>query len=141
MKYVDDLTKVKPEEIKHVNDDVPIQQIIKAKNPCNEAFSVGIVYEDGSTGSYTIDGRVRRDGVQLFAFNPKKVKYLKQLDQVIAEAVNAGEEVEIFEGLINCRGWEFSIPSDMFEFFGRTLEELDDPGFCADSSWIEEREV
>jgi hypothetical protein len=118
-----------------VNDNaVPVQAVIKPLAPENEMRAVVVVYENGDTCSYTIDGRYRTDDCQRFIFKPKKVKRLKPLHVVLAED---GEYEARGDGWIYMRYSRTGILPGMFPYFGTTNMPSQ---YSWDEKWIEEVE-
>lgn len=89
MRYVDDLTKVKPEEIQHIRSDTGIQAIIEVKYPAGVAQEIIVVWEDGDTNTFSKDGRyypsydqefifksVKKEGwINIYSFNDTSSRY------------------------------------------------------------------
>ena len=132
MKYVDDLTKVKPEEIVHTHSKR--KQVIGIVY-CAKNNTVVVAWEDGSSAGYYKDGSYVSGGDRYFVYKPKKIKKLKPLHVVLAE--HPGYEIDLFAGvrILNCG--EFNIIGKMILDFGRT--EWDD-NYNWDESWFEEVE-
>lgn len=73
MRYVNDLTAVKPEEIIDPNYASPIQAIILLKDTSLFGeLPILVVFENGTTGRYTRDGRAGKTDKQYFIFKPVK---------------------------------------------------------------------
>jgi hypothetical protein len=85
MKYVDNLLECKPEEIQLVNNDTKIIAIVHTPKALNEFDRVRIVWEDGSTNTYSVDGQWSPNGCQYFTYRSKKVKRLKPLHVILSE--------------------------------------------------------
>jgi hypothetical protein len=134
MKYVDNLLEVKPEEIIHVASRRQVQAIVKALKPMSADMAVVVIFEDGDSNSYAIDGRYGLDeGGSCFVFKPKKVKKLKPLHVILAE----NPEYIISEhNCIRHKDWDFMITSDMLKEFGKPIKNEDYLEPC----WIEEVE-
>jgi len=65
IKYVDDLTKVRPDEIEHVEDkNITILAIIHCPNVSEKSKEMVVVYSNGDHASYF------RNGSYLFVDNP-----------------------------------------------------------------------
>lgn len=133
MKQVDDLTKVKPEEIEHVYSGH--KQVISIVD-CPKNNTVVVVWEDGSSVGYYKDGSYVTGGDRYFVFKPKKIKKLKPLHVVLAE--HPGYEIEITDfgvRIINCG--EFNIKAGMMQYFGKIDWRHT---YSWDKSWFEEVE-
>lgn len=73
MKYVNDLTKVSPDEIEHMEDLTPIQSIIEVKRTIGTKQEIVVViWESGECASYTKDGKFHLGGEQCFIFKAVK---------------------------------------------------------------------
>ncbi len=133
MKYVDNLLEVNPKEISHeCNKVASIQTIIKPDNAVNREFAVVVVFTDGIAHSYTIDGRPTLASAQRFIFKPKKVKRLKPLHVVLAEA----DEYKAHKtGWISITNARTGIVNSMLPYFGTTNIPDD---YYWDEKWIEE---
>jgi hypothetical protein len=131
MKYVDDLTKVKPEEITHIHSKN--SQVIGIVD-CPKNNTVVVVWEDGSSACYYKDGRYDPSSVRYFIYKHKKIKKLKPLHVVLAE--HPGYEIHSTSFIITNCG-KFSIIDKMIPYFGKT--EWND-NYNWDESWFEEVE-
>lgn len=137
MKYVDDLGKVKPEEIQHI-DGQGVHAIVKL--PGEQTYPYLIVYDNGHYSTYTADGspRPRVSGLPMFIYKPKKVKYLKSIRQILEENPDA-----YFDecGDLCCKGWGDAIVPQMYKNFGKPLKaKYNDDYNYGCPKWIEERE-
>ncbi len=144
MKYVDDLTKVKPEDIQHAKDEyLDIQAIIKTRNSGAPNRDVVVIFEDGSSASYTIDGRFVEKGERRFIFIPKKKLRLKPLGQILTE------HTMVWNGFAFSNDKHPHIHPRMFVSFDQVytpdLPQVDDlyklNGFYFSKEWFEEVEA
>lgn len=134
MNYVDNLLEVKPEEIRHVNHDTPIQAIIKIKQPSGEYSTVLVMWENGNAWKYSINGKyVSEDSHGEFIFRPKKIKKLKPLHVILNE--NPGYHIDTV-GTIWHHNWRYGLTPYMLDHLGTD----DFEGYRWDDSWIEEVE-
>ncbi len=78
MRYVDDLTKVKPEEICNIYLHEAITEITEVKTETGRTSSVIVKFDSGKSFSYLKDGRCDEDDFKSrFVFKPiKKVGYI-----------------------------------------------------------------
>ena len=118
MQYVDDLTKVKPEEIQHVDITTLIQAIVPIRYPREKSCAVVVIFENGHVLTYAVDGRAWSYSKQCFIFKPKKKLRLKPLHIVLAEQNMQWVEVH-FESKNDCPN-PVIVPA-MFSYFG-TIE-------------------
>ena len=133
MKYVDNLLEVDPKDIRHMDDGrTPVQAIIKVAKPHCPHTPILVVFEDGESYLYTINGRYTLQGEQKFIFKPKKVRRLKPLHVVLAEA---GNYRALGDGIICSKDWKYNIFPKIFPYFGTT--NMPDE-FYWDEKWIEE---
>ncbi len=136
MKYVDDLSKVKPEEVQHefrVSD-----RVLAIVRVPEGAYPFTIVFQRGNSSTYTGDGRYLSHGPQVIVYKPKKVKYLKSIRQILNEFPDAKFDGN---GTIRHPSWCECIAPGMFENFGKPLEEKYLDGYAYDKpSWIEEKD-
>jgi hypothetical protein len=132
MKYVDNLLEVKPEEIRHINTDDPIQAIVRVRNPKTTEERVVVIWEGGVVMSLSTDGRDIA-GKPLFVFRPKKVKKLKPLHVILAQDTNY--YINQNGSIISCNDL-WSILYYELRYFGKPVE----PDMQWDESWIEEVE-
>jgi len=100
MKYVDNLLECKPEEIQCSTSLLEIVAIVSTPAAPYEYSKVVIVWVDGSTGRFSLDGRACDRGIQWFIYRTKKVKRLKPLHVILAEHkyINDGENYTIIDG-------------------------------------------
>ena len=135
MKYVDNLLEVDPKDIKHESKASPIQAILKINNPSyvHSKASILVVFEDGDTTYYTVDGRVSpMSPSRYFIFKPKKVKKLKPLHVVLSE--NTRYYVDRFNYIVFDDSLIFILP-EMLRYFG--TKNISDE-YIWDEKWIEE---
>ena len=118
MKYVDDLTKVKPEEIQHIDFDIPVQAIVPAHKPRYKHMEVAIVFEDGRCLCFSKEGKTGPSGGHNFIFKSKEKLRLKPLHTVLAEQNMHWVEVH-FASKSDCNN-PVIVPA-MFSYFG-TIE-------------------
>ena len=84
MKYVDDLSKVRPEEIEHPLCGDVISITVLPDEAVDSVSKVVVCFRD-NYGAYTLDGRVRPDRNQVFTYKPNRVVYMKSMKQLLSE--------------------------------------------------------
>ena len=137
-RYVDDLTKVRPEEIQHIAYKKPIIAIVHCPKTVSPYSRVVVIWEDGETGFYTLDGYAHTKSERCFIYKPKKVLYLKSLHKILEENEEAYEVDE--DGSIYCVGIYIIAPT-MFQFLDRPWEDRDSDWDWDKGNWTEWREV
>ena len=137
--YVDDLTKVKPEEVWYEGTDKEIIAIVRVTHPLREEFAIVVVFSTGCSGTYTIDGRSTVGSCRWFTYKPRKVAYIKPLHVVLSE--NDYRFDEFYNRIYICarqRNAQVSAVSfcGVPKIFGKPVL----PGSNYPESWIEYRE-
>jgi hypothetical protein len=88
MRYVTDLSKVKPEEIRHVCGSVVLGIFIDNETEDEDSAALVVMRpKEGGLVSehYFIDGRYGASDESKFIYKPRTVKYLKPLHQILSE--------------------------------------------------------
>jgi len=83
-KFVDDLTRVKPENIQHITHGEP-RLIIPVDQPKAEDYAVVVIWQDGESSSFTKDGRPSCTNDRKFIHKTKKVLRLKPLHKLLTD--------------------------------------------------------
>ena len=136
MKFVDDLTKVKPEEIKCIAENKPPIVAIVPTPKGEEDYKAVIVFDDGLSCAYTLDGRKFLGKDQHFIHKPKTVTYLKSIKQILNEFPDA-----TFSdcGWLQHHTWSEIIDTKIYKYFDEPLSKANKIYAYIDQ-WIEERE-
>ena len=88
MKYVDDLSKVRPEEIEHPLCGDVVSITVLPDEAVDSMNKVVVCFRD-NYGAYTLDGRVRPDREQVFIYKVKKNVYVRS-KELLLEACTLG---------------------------------------------------
>jgi len=85
MRYVDNLLTCKPEEIQYHDCTATIAAIVSAPDAVDEYNRVVIVWSEGYSNSYSVDGKFMAGCSQNFIYRSKNVQRLKPLHVILAE--------------------------------------------------------
>jgi len=127
MRYVDNLLECKPEEIQHINETTEIVLIIRVLDPFSDWEEVRVVWADGNTCTYNIDGRPATGTEQYFIYRPKKVRRLKPLHVILSEHPYQYDRMRLWigvrdeKGIINFKDYR---PEIIYEDQNNTVEDL-----------------
>lgn len=134
MREVKDLRNVRPDDIKHEYNAYEIVSIVYCRDAPMD-MKIVVVYSDGVSNAYTIDGRCSLGTKRKFFYKPKQVKYLKPLHVVMKEA---GEYAINSNGSICSSVWDIAIITGMMKFFGGRADKAG--AYFYEKSWIEIKE-
>jgi hypothetical protein len=132
MTYVDDLSKVKPEEITDI-DGKEVVGIIRLPNPPGP-YNEFVVCTEAGYNSYNISGKYAINSNQHFIYKPKKVTYVKSMKQLLEEYPSHRFSSQ---GCL-CLTQNLSLSPDFFHWLGKPIP--DAPSLDWPRLYLEERE-
>ena len=129
MRYVDDLSKVRPEEITTI-DGREVISITRIPKPMGPYQSFAVCTETACF-CYSINGRERYEGMQCFIY--KKVTYVKSMKQLLEEYPDHYFD----KNGVLCLSQNRTLPPDFFHCLGKPTSE--EPSLEWPQMYLEER--